>query len=82
MECAVGGGPQQASCVRSRDAAVPLYVQYGVTSVVSTGDQLPAQRFLQRISDLVLLDADPLERITNISRISAVLRVGRLTTRV
>ena len=33
------------------DAVLPLYVQYGVTSVRSTGDQLPAQRFLQRLSD-------------------------------
>lgn len=33
------------------DAVLPLYVQHGVTSVRSTGDQLPAQRFLQRLSD-------------------------------
>lgn len=33
------------------DAVLPLYVQYGVTSVRSAGDQLPSQRFLQRMSD-------------------------------
>lgn len=33
------------------DAVLPLYVQYGVTAVRSTGDQLPSQRFLQRMSD-------------------------------
>ncbi len=33
------------------DAVLPLYLQYGVTSVRSTGDQLPAQRLLQRMSD-------------------------------
>lgn len=33
------------------DAVLPLYVHYGVTSVASVGDQLPAQRFLQRMSD-------------------------------
>lgn len=33
------------------DAVLPLYVQHGVTAVASVGDQVPAQRFLQRMSD-------------------------------